>query len=107
MIDPNKIAHELATRGEDWADTDAALKALDDVSKTVLSECVADLNEKLSVAAAEQKARRSETYKNHLTAVAQARKAANRAKVRYDTYKAYVELLRSREATDRAQMGLR
>lgn len=106
-IDPNRIAHTLEERGLEWADKDAAFKALDDVTKTVLSECMADLNEEMSVAAAETKARRSQKYKDHLKALSDARRESNRAKVNYDTYRAFVDLMRSREATDRAQMTLK
>jgi len=108
ILEAEKLAHELSVRGERWADTDAAFKALDDVTKSVLSECVADLNEPdLSMAAAEDKARRALKYKEHLEAKNKARRAMNHAKVKYDTYKAYVELVRSREATSRAEMNLR
>jgi len=106
-LDPNKIAHELSVRGLDWADKDSAFKALDDVTKSVLSECIAELNEDLSMAASETKARRSQKYKAHLKALSEARRECNRARVKYDTYKAFAELLRSREATERALASLR
>lgn len=105
-LDPNRIAQELGKRGETWADADAAFKALDDVSKSVLSEAMADSGEK-SVAAAEAHARRSEKYREHLAAVANARKACNRARVRFDTYRAWIELKRSAESTRRAEINLR
>lgn len=106
-LDPEKIAHELSVRGLDWADKDAAFKALDDVTKTVLSECISDLNEELSATAADTKARRAQKYREHLQSLSEARKECNRARVKYDTYKAFAELLRSREATERALASLR
>ena len=107
-MEPGKLAHELEQRGLDWADKDAAFKALDDVTKTMLSECIADLNEKpKSMAEAEVKARRSPKYTAHLKALGDARREANRARVNYDTYKVYLEMIRTAEATNRAQMGMR
>jgi hypothetical protein len=106
IIDAHEIAAELSKRGLAWADTDAAFRALDDVTKTVLSECIAALNRSDSMASKEVDARNSQRYKDHLIALAGARRAANRAKVNYDTYKVYMELLRTNAATDRAQMQL-
>ena len=105
-IDANKIAQELSRRGMEWADTDAAFRALDDVTKSVLSEAIAALNQNESMAAKETAARRSQKYMDHLIALSDARRAANRAKVNYDTYKVYMELLRTNAATERAQMQL-
>ena len=102
-LSPGKLAHELEQRGLDWADKDAAFKALDDVTKTMLSECIADLNEKpKSMSEAEVKARRSPKYRDHLKALGDSRREANRSKVNYDTYRVYIEMLRSAEATNRA-----
>ena len=106
MMDADKIAHELSKRGLAWADADAAFRALDDVTKTVLSEAIADLNSDESMAAKETAARRSQVYKDHLITLGQARRDSNRAKVNYDTYKAWMEMNRTNAATERAQMAL-
>ena len=105
-LEPEKLAHELSVRGLDWADKDSAYKALDDATKSILSECIASLNEELSATAAETKARRSPKFMEHLSDKAHARKECNRSRVNYDTYKAFVELVRSREATERALASL-
>ncbi len=107
LLDADKTAHELSERGLAWADADAAFRALDDTTKTVLSEAIAALNREDSMAAKETDARRSMLYKDHLIAVAAARRAANRAKVNLEVYRAWMEMMRTNAATERVQMGLR
>ncbi len=107
-FDPEKIAIELAQRGEDWADTDSAYRALDETTKTVLAEVTLDyLETAKSVAESETRARASQKYREHLACLSAARREANRARVKLDTYKAYVELLRTQSANRRAEMNLR
>lgn len=106
-FDPNEIAHDLAQKGFAWADADAAFKALDDVTKTVLSETMLEhLPKSKSVAEAETRARADRRYRDHLVAVAESRKHANRATVSYKTYQAWIELMRTAEANKRAEMRL-
>ncbi len=105
IIDTNKLCHTLAERGEAWADADAAWRALEDSTKSVLSQCKADYEG--SDAATTTEALRDGRYKAHLEAVAAARKAANRARVKYDTWKVYVELTRSNASTERALASIR
>ncbi len=106
IIKAQDVAHELSNRGLAWADADAAFRALDDVTKSVLSEAIAALNREDSMAAKDVDARRSMMYKDHLIALAKARGASNRARVNHDVYKVYIDLLRTNAATDRAQMQL-
>jgi hypothetical protein len=49
----------------------------------------------------------SETYREHVSKMVEARREANIAKVRYDTYKVYIELSRSKIATERVAMSMR
>ena len=110
MLDPEELYAELRSRGDAWADADAAYKALDDVTKTVLAECEIEARKdeaNTTQAAIERAGRVAQAYRDHLMALGQARKAANRARVSYDTYGVYVELIRSKAATDRAEMNLR
>ena len=105
-FDPDKIAEELSKRGLTWADCDAAYKALDDASKSVLSECMIEAGD-VPVSKAEIHGRTHPTYRNHLEAVDRARRAANRAKVNLEVFETWIELKRTEQATQRAQMGLR
>ena len=104
--DVDALHDRLGQLGEEWADKDAAFHLLDDMTKSVLSECMADHEDK-SNAAAETLARRSEMYLHHLESLSDARKEMNRARVKYDSAKAWIELWRTRQATERAAMGLR
>lgn len=105
-FDPDKVAETLGKRGEAWADADAAYKALDEATKSVLSECMTDAGD-VSVAKAEMLGRSDPRYRAHLEAVDKARRAASRARVSYDTFQVWIELKRSENATRRAEMSLR
>lgn len=105
-FEPDEVATELAKRGNAWADCDAAYKALDEVTKSVLAECMADAGD-VSVAKAEMQGRAHPKYKAHLENVDRARRASNRARVSYDTYQVWIDLKRSENATRRAEMNLR
>jgi succinate dehydrogenase/fumarate reductase flavoprotein subunit len=105
-FDPDAIAHELSKRGMEWADADAAYKALDDATKSVMANAMAGSPEK-SNAASEADARRSDKFMKHLEALATARKTAARARVNFDVYKVWIELMRSQESSRRAEMTLR
>ena len=59
-----------------------------------------------SVAAREIEAKASPEYTEHVKATQDAMKAALKARVKYDTMRAWVELKRSEEATRRAEMRL-
>ena len=108
QLDPEELARELSTRGLDWADKDSAFYALEESKTSVLSQCKAELNDQdQSEAAKETAARRAPKFLQHLKATADARKAMNTAKVNYAAFQAYIELIRSREATNRAEINLR
>lgn len=109
-LDPEELYARLRALGEKWADADAAYRALDDVTKTVLAECEIEARkdpDNTTQAAIERAGRCARAYRDHLAAVADARRAANRCKVNYDTYQAFIELLRSKAANDRAEAQLR
>lgn len=106
-IDAEKIAVELGKRAAEWADTNAALAALEDASKTVLAECMRKINEPMSVAAKEAQARLDLDFRQHQEALSKARYAANHARAKYDTYKAWIELKRTEAVNEREAMRLR
>ena len=106
LLDADKTAHELSQRGLAWADADAAFRALDDVTKSVMSEIMGGYNNKDSMASKEMRARYSTKFLDHLDVLATARKAALIAKVNLETYKCWMEMMRTNAATERVQMGL-
>lgn len=102
------LYHKLDQLGEHWSDADAAWWALDEATKNILSECIGHVNDqKQSRVAKEDAARCSPIYREHLEAVRKARRAKNVARINYDNFCIYVELLRSRAATQREAMRLR
>lgn len=105
-IDPNSVAHELSERGLAWADANAAADALEETKKSVIAQATITAAGK-SQGERESIALASAEVRDHLTAMVEARRAANRARVRYDVYKTFIELERSRHATERAAMTLR
>lgn len=96
----------LVQAGEDWADKDAAATLLEETKKSVLAEIKAKAGAK-SDAAAETIALCDKGYKEHIKSMVEARRVANRAKVRYDSAKTLAELRRSEEATRRAEANIR
>lgn len=107
-IDPAKLAAELSERGLVWSDANAAAEALEETKGTVLAQLAADfLGKGESAAKAELLAKAHPDYTVHLEKMVAARRAANRARVRFDVYKAYIELARSAESSRRSEMALR
>lgn len=107
-LDPEKLAHTLSERGHRWADADAAYYALEETKKDVLAECKNSVNDQdASEAAKDTAARVMPKWREHQQAMIAARRAMNIAKVDYTTFQAYLELVRSREATSREEMKLR
>src|SRR5690349_13605875 len=108
MQTAEELYEKLDQLGETWASKDAEWSALDEATKNILSECINKANDdKLSRVAKEDKARCNPIYREHLEAVKAARREKNIARVNYDNFVTYVELLRSRAATQRVAMGLR
>lgn len=104
-MDSDQIHDRLVAAGEDWADKDAAASLLEETKKSVLAELMNKAEG--SMAARESSALASTTYKLHVVDMVTARKESNRAKVKYDSAKAWCELVRTQEATRRAEMGMR
>lgn len=106
MIDPDKAYEALVQAGEDWADKQAAADLLEETRKCVLAKCMQDAPGG-SQASKEMNALASEEYTDFVGGMVDARKAANKARVRYDSAKVLAEMRRSQESTRRAEMNLR
>ena len=105
-FDSDRAYDALIKSGEDWADKDAAASLLEETKKSMLAKVKNDVPEK-SDAAKETIALCHPDYLDHLGLMVEARKAANKAKVRYDSAKTLAEMRRSEESTRRAEMTLR
>ena len=106
LIDAAKEAAEMAKRGLEWAEADGIARQLEETKSTLLAQ-IASEHAKESAAKADLLARADPRYATHITGMVEARTRANKAKVKFDTYRAYVEMLRTNSATDRAMMSLR
>jgi hypothetical protein len=106
LIDAHKEAAELAKRGQEWADADGVARLLEETKSTLLAQ-IASEHAKESAAKADLLAKADERYAVHIKGMVEARTRANKAKVKFDTYKAYVEMLRTNASTDRAMMQMR
>ncbi|MFZ5783940.1 MAG: hypothetical protein ACOY4R_27395 [Pseudomonadota bacterium] len=103
--DPSTLVERLIEAGEAWADLNAAADALEETKGAVLGSI---LREHFDEPAwkADAQAKSDERYTKHIAAMVEARRKANKAKIRYDSGKAFVELARSAESTRRAEMNL-
>jgi hypothetical protein len=107
-IDPTAIAYELEQRGLDWADKDAAARALEDSQKSVLAVITVEFRDRgKSIGESEIRARADARFQDHLQKLFDARREAARARVLFDTYRVYTELIRTQVATERALASLR
>lgn len=104
-FDPDRIYHQLAEAGEEWADKEAAAELLEENKKTVLAEIMAGFQG--STAERERNALADAAFKLHLKTMVAARREANRARVRYDSMRVLAEMRRTEAATRRAEMTLR
>lgn len=115
QFDPQVLTENVVTLGEDWADKDGAASALEESKKVILAKLSLEHAESgrspdkprgISAAAAEAMALKDSRYEAHIEMMVQARKEANKAKVRYDMGKMQLELIRSLVATLRDEMRM-
>lgn len=118
-FDPDTLTSEVIATGESWADQDAAASSLEETRKTVLAQLQleyslqgvgpskgSDTPKAMSAVQAEMRALADPRYEQHIELMVQARKEANRSRVRYDMGKMRLELFRSLQATMRQEMHL-
>ena len=105
-LDPDRAFQAIVDAGEAWAEAEAAAALLEETRKSVLAKL---MNESpiASIAGKEMTALADPEYKKFVEGMVQARKVANKARVRYDSAKVLAELRRSQESTRRAEMSLR
>lgn len=105
-VDPREIHQRIIDHGEAWADADAAASLLEETKKTLLAQITMEFIAGTSAAAAEKRAMADPRYIEHVKAMVEARRVANRAQVKYKTSLVWVELIRTRESTRRAEMSM-
>ena len=105
-FDPDKAFDAILRAGEDWADKQAAADLLEETRKSVLARLMLEADA-TTQAAREMYALAEKQYTDFIEGMVTARKAANKARVRYDSAKVLAELRRSQESTRRAEMSIR
>lgn len=105
-MDADQIYQAMTDAGDAWADANAAADLLEETKKSVLAKLMLE-SAAASAAAKEMYALADPNYTAHVEGMVRARKAANKARVRYDSAKVLAELRRSQESTKRAEMMLR
>lgn len=111
-FDPDKLTHDVTTLGDAWADANATASALEESRKSQLAALMVEFmdgsggegSKKLSAAAAEVRALADPRYTTHVDLMVEARRAAHKARVRYDMGQSRIELMRSQMATLRQEM---
>ena len=108
-LSPEHMAHELSRRGHEWADKHAAAEVLEQTIKSILAEIAQDYRQsgKTSMTEAESLARADKRYRQHVAEMVAARREANKARVNFDVYRSFIEMARTKEATQRAEMSMR
>lgn len=101
MLNPDHIYQTLVAAGDEWADANAAADILEESKKTILAELMLRSEEKSS-AAKETYALSHDDYKRHIKSMVEARRVANRQKVKFDGLKMLAELRRTESANMRA-----
>lgn len=100
------LEQQMETFGLEWAKFSSEASHMDDLTKSVMSQIMLEhagepMNQR------EMRARADKRFLNHLEGTAAARSLANQYRVRYDTVQAKIEIRRSANALNRAQMGMR
>lgn len=104
-LDPERLHYELVTVGMEWAEAQAAYDLLYETKKILLAKLKASSGGK-SEAERESRALASPEYMEHIAAMNKAAKKAMELRVKYDSLKTYIDMLRSKMALQRAEMQL-
>lgn len=103
-----EVSHNMARLGHEWADKECAASLLEETRKSVRAQYAMEhFGDAKTIGKAELMAEADERYIEHINKMVIARKAANIGKVNFDSCKAWIDLIRSQEASRRAEMTMR
>ena len=105
MDEENNWPERYRLAGEDWAEKEAAASILEDTKGSVMAQRQTALGE-MPVNRAEQIVKASLDWVQHLEKIAEARKAANLAKVHLEVIKMHYMKEQSYQATRRAEIRM-
>ena len=114
QIDVDREVQAVAALGIEWAEKNETASLLEETKKTLLAQIIAEITaaaraggkKGLSFAQAETEALADVRYETHLREMTEARREANKARVRHETAGVRLEMLRSLMATQREEMRL-
>lgn len=102
-INPNEVYERMRLAGDLWAKLDGAASKLEEQRKSIWAQIMIQQGD-VSVAKAEMLAEASKVYTDHIEKMVSARTEANIARAEYDSIKSWIELVRSAEASKRAEL---
>ena len=108
-LNPDEIYARLVALGDEWAEQDAAANLYDETRKPLLARLGAvhiARNPSASQARADAVALASPEYREHVEKWVEARKAALRARVRYESGKIWASHVQSANANKRAELAM-
>lgn len=110
--DPNELVSAVEQLGINWANADEEANLLEETKKTLLAQFTMQQQAQpsggrpIAMNAAETRAMADPRYKEHIESMIKKRAEANRLKVKYDSGRMKIELLRSLLANARAEMQM-
>ncbi|EQD51400.1 prasinophyte-specific protein 3 [mine drainage metagenome] len=113
-IDVDREVAAVAAFGLEWAEKHETASLLEETKKTLLAQLIGEIlaasrkdgKNGVSFAQAEMEALADVRYEAHLNEMTQARREANKARVRHETAGVRLEMLRSLMANRREEMRL-
>jgi hypothetical protein len=106
VIPVDELTERFRLAAEEWAARDGEACRLEEMKKIIFSELV-NQSEASSVAAREHEAYANTVYRSHIDAMVTARSAANVAKAKMQSMQMKFEMWRTKNATRRAEIGIR
>ena len=111
-FDPNRLVSDVEALGIEWADANGAADLLEETKKSVLAQLMNQYQKSGNAAGGkspamnqvEMQAMADDRYRAHLETMTRARTQANRLRVRYDSGRVRLELIRSLQATKREEL---
>lgn len=100
----DELATAIKEAGDAWSDQDAAATLLEETRRPLLANLQLTAGDNLSMAAKEMWGLADPSYRSHIERMVEARRLANRAKVRWQSLQVLADLRRTAEASKRAEL---
>jgi len=104
VIGVDRLANDIRDAGSDWSDLDAAASLLEETKSVLLAELMSACPEGVALGTKEMRAKADPVFREHVKRMVEARRVANRARVRYHALQVLADLRRTAEASKRAEL---